>query len=182
MSVSTKECFDNRVVSLQVYDYDRFSVNDDFMGSAILDPSQFTFWKPFEQKLLLEDDNSVEEYMGYINVQVTIEPQTEGDKNRVGLRSFKSTLTMALQFLQSMSRAGADVNRKVQQTKSQVWTSVANIVLVEAKNLLPTDRGHNAPLPDPFVKFKLGSEKYKSKVRVSTASSSARRTIHYSQQ
>lgn len=66
-----------------MYDYDRFSVNDDFMGAAVLDLSQFTFWKPFEQKLLLEDSSAVEEYMGYINVQVTIEPQTESDKNRV---------------------------------------------------------------------------------------------------
>lgn len=79
---------------------------------------------------------------------------------------------MALQFLQSISRTGAEISRKAQQIKSQVWTSVVNIVLVEAKNLLPTDRGHNAPLPDPFVKFKLGSEKYKSKVRPHKASSS----------
>lgn len=47
---------------------------------------------------------------------------------------------------------------------SQVWSSVVNIVLVEAKNLLPTDTQPHAPLPDPYVRFKLGSDKYKSKV------------------
>ena len=46
----------------------------------------------------------------------------------------------------------------------QMWTSVVNVVLVEAKNLLPTEMSVNAPLPDPYVKFKLGTEKYKSKV------------------
>jgi hypothetical protein len=55
-------------------------------------------------------------------------------------------------------------NRKSTQKMAQMWSSVVNIVLVEAKNLLPTDRGHHAPLPDPYVKFKLGAEKYKSKV------------------
>uniref|UniRef100_A0A1I8A2Y5 C2 domain-containing protein n=1 Tax=Steinernema glaseri TaxID=37863 RepID=A0A1I8A2Y5_9BILA len=43
----------------------------------------------------------------------------------------------------------------------QVWQSVVNIVLVEAKNLTPSSNGQP---PDPYVKFKLGSEKYKSKV------------------
>ncbi len=46
-----------------------------------------------------------------------------------------------------------------------MWTSVANIVLVEAKDLLPTEYGSSAPLPDPYIKFKLGSEKYKTKVQ-----------------
>jgi hypothetical protein len=49
-------------------------------------------------------------------------------------------------------------------TGAQVWSSVVNIVLVEAKNLLPTEISINAPLPDPYVKFKLGSEKFKTKV------------------
>ncbi|XP_076679174.1 multiple C2 domain and transmembrane region protein isoform X2 [Andrena cerasifolii] len=52
----------------------------------------------------------------------------------------------------------ADVNRRL---KSQIWSSVVTIVLVEAKNLLPMDIDG---LSDPFVKFRLGTEKYKSKV------------------
>ncbi|XP_046427274.1 multiple C2 and transmembrane domain-containing protein isoform X4 [Neodiprion fabricii] len=51
-----------------------------------------------------------------------------------------------------------DVNRKL---KSQIWSSVVTIVLVEAKNLLPMDI---EGLSDPYVKFRLGTEKYKSKV------------------
>ncbi|XP_025152507.1 multiple C2 and transmembrane domain-containing protein isoform X5 [Harpegnathos saltator] len=52
----------------------------------------------------------------------------------------------------------ADVNRRL---KSQIWSSVVTIVLVEAKNLLPMDIDG---LSDPYVKFRLGTEKYKSKV------------------
>ncbi|KAI4504174.1 hypothetical protein M0802_000645 [Mischocyttarus mexicanus] len=52
----------------------------------------------------------------------------------------------------------ADVNRKL---KSQIWSSVVTIVLVEAKSLLPMDIDG---LSDPYVKFRLGTEKYKSKV------------------
>ncbi len=53
-----------------------------------------------------------------------------------------------------------------------MWSSTVNVVLVEAKNLLPTEPKGNSlvdgalasSLPDPYVKFKLGTEKYKSKV------------------
>jgi Ca2+-dependent lipid-binding protein len=69
-------------IVVEVFDYDRFAA-DDFMGSATIDISQFTYWKPFEQKLLLSDDNCAESYMGYVNVQVTIEPQTDVDKQKV---------------------------------------------------------------------------------------------------
>ncbi|KAK0093353.1 hypothetical protein PV326_013754 [Microctonus aethiopoides] len=52
----------------------------------------------------------------------------------------------------------ADVNRRL---KSQIWSSVVTIVLVEAKNLLPMDIDG---LSTPYVKFRLGTEKYKSKI------------------
>ena len=38
-----------------------------------------------------------------------------------------------------------------------------NVTLVEGKNFLPTEFAPSAPLPDPYVKFRLGSEKYKTK-------------------
>ncbi|KAJ9576046.1 hypothetical protein L9F63_007146, partial [Diploptera punctata] len=51
-----------------------------------------------------------------------------------------------------------DVNRRL---KSQIWSSVVTIVLVEGKNLLPMDIDG---FSDPYAKFRLGNEKYKSKV------------------
>lgn len=44
--------------------------------------------------------------------------------------------------------------------KSQIWSSVVTIVLVEARNI-PSDTENN--VCEPFVRFRLGNEKYKSK-------------------
>lgn len=45
--------------------------------------------------------------------------------------------------------------------KGVAWNSIVTIVLVEGKDLLPMDENG---LSDPYVKFRLGSEKHKSKV------------------
>lgn len=44
--------------------------------------------------------------------------------------------------------------------KSQIWSSVVTITLIEAKNL-PNDTENN--VCEPYVRFRLGNEKYKSK-------------------
>lgn len=44
--------------------------------------------------------------------------------------------------------------------KSQIWSSVVTIVLVEARNI-PSDTENN--VFEPYVRFRLGNEKYKSK-------------------
>lgn len=50
---------------------------------------------------------------------------------------------------------------KLKKQKTQTWDSVVNIILMEGKGLSAKDENG---LSDPYVKFKLGSEKYKSKV------------------
>lgn len=52
----------------------------------------------------------------------------------------------------------ADASRRL---KSQIWSSVVTIVLIEAKGL-PKDL--EGGTDEPFVKFRLGNEKYKSKI------------------
>lgn len=44
--------------------------------------------------------------------------------------------------------------------KSQIWSAVVTIVLVEARNL-PNDTENN--VCEPYIRFRLGNEKYKSK-------------------
>ncbi|XP_063834354.1 multiple C2 and transmembrane domain-containing protein isoform X2 [Ostrinia nubilalis] len=53
----------------------------------------------------------------------------------------------------------SDVNKRL---KAQIWSSVVTIVLVEAKNLPAMDIDTRSS--DPYCKFRLGNEKYKSKV------------------
>lgn len=53
----------------------------------------------------------------------------------------------------------SDVNKRL---KAQIWSSVVTIVLVEAKNLPAMDLDTRSS--DPYCKFRLGNEKFKSKV------------------
>lgn len=50
---------------------------------------------------------------------------------------------------------------KLKKQKTQTWDSVVNIILIEGRGLSAKDENG---LSDPYVRFKLGNEKYKSKV------------------
>ncbi|CAB3370492.1 Hypothetical predicted protein [Cloeon dipterum] len=87
-------------------------------------------------------------------------PEISGDHSglfeKIGQR-FKQKSDRVHRYFQRSTKL-ADVNRRL---KSQIWSSVVTVVLIEGKNLLPMDIDG---LSDPYVKFRLGSEKYKSKV------------------
>lgn len=58
-----------------------------------------------------------------------------------------SGASVVLQYFQRNSKL-SDVNRRL---KSQIWSSVVTIVLVEGKNLLPMNMEGTS---DPFCKFR----------------------------
>ncbi|KAK3888034.1 hypothetical protein Pcinc_007895 [Petrolisthes cinctipes] len=79
-----------------------------------------------------------------------------------GHKKLGDRLSKVAEYLQ---RGGSRLAEQQRRLKSQIWSSVVTIVLVEGKKLLPMDPDG---LSDPYVKFRLGNEKYKSKVEVHT--------------
>ena len=51
--------------------------------------------------------------------------------------------------------------RLPEHRKSQLWRGIVSISLIEGRNFTPMDTNG---LSDPYVKFRLGHQKYKSKV------------------
>ncbi|RWS16204.1 multiple C2 and transmembrane domain-containing protein 1-like isoform X8 [Dinothrombium tinctorium] len=138
---------------LKVYDYD-FGFQDDYLGGATIDLTKLELNKPTRLVLDLTETgtDSTEEQSsswGQITLTVTLIPKTQEEKEQ----HFEKGMRTAM--------VAGDISTAVKRLKTQVWDSVVNIVLVEGKGLSSKDENG---LSDPYVKFKLGSEKYKSKV------------------
>uniref|UniRef100_A0A915Q822 C2 domain-containing protein n=1 Tax=Setaria digitata TaxID=48799 RepID=A0A915Q822_9BILA len=133
-------------ICIDVYDYDRWAA-DDYMGGAIIDLSQLRLFQMTIMKLKLSEEGN-DENMGEIDVVVTISPLTAHEKD---------------EFLKAATRGIiCERPKRIPQKMTQVWTSIVNIALIEGRNLTMPD-GFENNIPDPFVKFKLGNEKYKSR-------------------
>ncbi len=82
-------------------------------------------------------------------------PTEDGAGGKLMKKSFFSSPS---QYFKRMNKTPED---KVKKLKTQIWSSVVTIVLIEGKKLLPMD---DNGLSDPYVKFRLGQDRYKSKV------------------
>ncbi|XP_022331672.2 multiple C2 and transmembrane domain-containing protein 1-like isoform X2 [Crassostrea virginica] len=138
-------------VSVKCYDYDR-GVKDDRMGAAEINLSMLSLNSPTELKLELKDKKD-DEYMGFILLQCTLVPKSSEEKEFQQTRG--STLKKSVGSLESQAR----------KLKMQIWSGIVNIVLVEGHDLMAMD---DNGLSDPYVKFRLGQEKYKSKHKYKT--------------
>ncbi|KAJ8400042.1 hypothetical protein AAFF_G00400810 [Aldrovandia affinis] len=127
---------------VKVFDYD-FGLQDDFMGSAYLYLESLEQKRTLDVTLYLKDPHYPEHDLGTLELAVTLSPK-DGD--------FRE----AQQPQQKLS----DVHRK-----SQLWRGIVSISLIEGRNLLPMDTNG---LSDPYVKFRLGHQKYKSKTMPKT--------------
>ncbi|KAK6012936.1 C2 domain protein, partial [Ostertagia ostertagi] len=137
-------------IIIEVFDYDRFCT-DDFMGSCSIDISQVKWFQSFESVVDLSDDASPNEELGRIALTISVVPLTTDERDEFVHRSVRGVLSEVV---------------KKREKLVQTWTSVVNVVLVEGRNL---NLSVSVTPPDPYCKFKLGCEKYKSKICTRTS-------------
>ncbi|XP_077087758.1 multiple C2 and transmembrane domain-containing protein 1 isoform X10 [Siphateles boraxobius] len=121
---------------VKVFDYD-FGLQDDFMGSAYLYLESLEHQRTLDVTIELKDPQYPNHDLGSLDLTVTLIPK-EGD--------FRET---------HQSLRLSDFHRK-----AQLWRGIVSISLIEAHNLQPMDANG---LSDPYVKFRMGHQKYKSK-------------------
>ncbi|XP_059274227.1 multiple C2 and transmembrane domain-containing protein 1 isoform X4 [Mustela nigripes] len=177
---------------IKVFDYD-FGLQDDFMGSAFLDLTQLELNRPTDVTLTLKDPHYPDHYLGIILLSVILTPK-EGEHRDVqsSIHSFLhwriceiKTMLMRKSWkrsskdlsenevvgsyfsvksffwrFQTQSLRLSDVHRK-----SQLWRGIVSITLIEGRDLKAMDSNG---LSDPYVKFRLGHQKYKSKIMPKT--------------
>ncbi|XP_051709938.2 multiple C2 and transmembrane domain-containing protein 1 isoform X4 [Oryctolagus cuniculus] len=128
---------------IKVFDYD-FGLQDDFMGSAFLDLTQLELSRPTDVTLPLKDPHYPDHDLGIILLSVVLSPK-EGESRDV---------------FQTQSLRLSDLHRK-----SHLWRGIVSITLIEGRDLKAMDANG---LSDPYVKFRLGHQKYKSKIMPKT--------------
>ncbi|XP_047411725.1 multiple C2 and transmembrane domain-containing protein 1 isoform X7 [Sciurus carolinensis] len=128
---------------IKVFDYD-FGLQDDFMGSAFLDLTQLDLNRPTDVTLTLKDPHYPDHDLGIILLSVVLTPK-EGESRDV---------------FQTQSLRLSDQHRK-----SHLWRGIVSITLIEGRDLKAMDSNG---LSDPYVKFRLGHQKYKSKIMPKT--------------
>ncbi|XP_043096719.1 multiple C2 and transmembrane domain-containing protein 1 isoform X6 [Puntigrus tetrazona] len=134
---------------VKVFDYD-FGLQDDFMGSAYLYLESLEHQRSLDVTLDLKDPHYPNHDLGSLELAVTLIPK-EGDFR-------EATMLMRRSWKRSSKHQSmrlSDVHRK-----AQLWRGIVSISLIEAHDLQPMDANG---LSDPYVKFRMGHQKYKSK-------------------
>ncbi|XP_040841985.1 multiple C2 and transmembrane domain-containing protein 1 isoform X2 [Ochotona curzoniae] len=161
---------------VKVFDYD-FGLQDDFMGSAFLDLTQLELNRPTDVTLPLKDPHYPDHDLGIILLSVVLTPK-EGESRHVTMLMRKSWKRSSKELsenevigsyfsvksffwrFQTQSLRLSDLHRK-----SHLWRGIVSITLIEGRDLKAMDSNG---LSDPYVKFRLGHQKYKSKIMPKT--------------
>ncbi|KAM4052093.1 multiple C2 and transmembrane domain-containing protein 1 isoform 4-T4 [Anomaloglossus baeobatrachus] len=146
---------------VKVFDYD-FGLQDDFMGSAFLDLTTLELQSVKDVALNLKDPQHPEHVLGTIYLSVVLSQKDNvcmetplsmlksSDPNMVIKKNWKRSSKFQTQSLRI-----TDLHRK-----SHLWRGIVSITLIEGQDLKAMDTNG---LSDPYVKFRLGHQKYKSK-------------------
>ncbi|XP_060091668.1 multiple C2 and transmembrane domain-containing protein 1 isoform X3 [Heteronotia binoei] len=136
---------------IKVFDYD-FGLQDDFMGSAFLDLNSLEQNRSIDVTLSLKDPHYPDDDLGTILLSVLLTPKEQPREVTMLMRkSWKRSSKFQTQSLRL-----SDLHRK-----SQLWRGIVSVTLIEGRELKAMDPNG---LSDPYVKFRLGHQKYKSKI------------------
>uniref|UniRef100_A0A8B9FYI2 Multiple C2 and transmembrane domain-containing protein 1 n=1 Tax=Amazona collaria TaxID=241587 RepID=A0A8B9FYI2_9PSIT len=134
---------------IKVFDYD-FGLQDDFIGSAFLDLTALELNRQTDVTLSLKDPHYPDHDLGSILLSVLLAPREEQREVTMLMRKSwkRSSKTQSLRL--------SDLHRK-----SQLWRGIVSVTLIEGRELKAMDANGRS---DPYVKFRLGHQKYKSKI------------------
>uniref|UniRef100_A0A671XEZ2 Multiple C2 and transmembrane domain containing 1 n=1 Tax=Sparus aurata TaxID=8175 RepID=A0A671XEZ2_SPAAU len=145
---------------VKVFDYD-FGLQDDFMGSAYLYLESLEQQRTIPVTLVLKDPQLPDQDLGSLELAVTLTPKHSPLEERRD-STVRVLLITSLTSASQQSLRLSELHRK-----SQLWRGIVSIALIEGRNLIPMDPNG---LSDPYVKFRLGPQKYRSKTVPKTLS------------
>ncbi|XP_030579904.1 multiple C2 and transmembrane domain-containing protein 1 isoform X1 [Archocentrus centrarchus] len=159
---------------VKVFDYD-FGLQDDFMGSAFLYLESLEQQRTIPVTLVLKDPQYPDHDLGTLELAVNLTPKDSPIEERrdstMELKKYRLKpyvhKTMLLRRSWKRSTKQQSVRLSELHRKAQLWRGIVSIALIEGRNLSPMDPNG---LSDPYVKFRLGPQKYKSKTVPKTLS------------
>ncbi|XP_068170218.1 multiple C2 and transmembrane domain-containing protein 2 isoform X2 [Antennarius striatus] len=135
-------------IELRIYDKNRTA--DESMGSSFISLKNLELYKTYDMELHVSDPKGKEDDMGVILVDVRLMFRDATIKRGPRWPQKKNKQNQA-------TPAQRPVEALKNQLKSQMWTGVLGITLVEGQNLPQCGHG------DVYVRFRLNEQKYKSK-------------------
>ncbi|XP_044030302.1 multiple C2 and transmembrane domain-containing protein 1 isoform X2 [Siniperca chuatsi] len=160
---------------VKVFDYD-FGLQDDFMGSAFLYLESLEQQRTIPVTLALKDPHHPDQDLGSLELAVTLTPKDSPiEERRDSMQSlvkayrWKPYVNKTMLLRRSWKRSTKQQSMRLSELhrKSQLWRGIVSIALIEGRNLIPMDPNG---LSDPYVKFRLGHQKYRSKTVPKTLS------------